>query len=104
MHLADFATAVGALVFALLLLGLVFIAVATALKGKWWTFLLGIPISVLWFVGAMCIAKPDSFWARHFYGPEKLNRARARFPTRQDDYEPAVSRASRGVSGWRIGG
>jgi signal peptidase I len=53
-------------------------AVVTALKGKWWTLLLGLALWPTWIVGALRLAKPDSFWARRFYDGHKQARARAR--------------------------
>jgi hypothetical protein len=41
-------------------------------------------------VGASRLAKPDSYWARRFYEPAKLERARQRFPDRADYVPPPV--------------
>ena len=37
-----------------------------------------VPLAGLW--GALRLGKPGSPWARRWYGPEKIERARARFP------------------------
>lgn len=51
----------------------------TALKSRWGWFLLGLlTAGLIWPVTALMIAKPDSPWARSFYGPPKLARARRR--------------------------
>lgn len=59
---------------------MVFVLV-TLLKGKLVTGLLGIPVTLVAWVGAFRLAKPDSFWARRFYrdGP-KARRSLERFP------------------------
>lgn len=53
--------------------------VVCLLKGKLITGLLGMVIPVIGPVGAIRLAKPESFWARRFYGPEKAQRAQQRF-------------------------
>jgi hypothetical protein len=56
-------------------------AVVTALKGQW--LLLGAGLLVLglvWLIAAFRLARPNSYWARHFYSPEKRERSRARSP------------------------
>jgi signal peptidase I len=53
-------------------------AVITALKGKWWTLLLGVALWPAWIVGAIRLAKPGSLWARRFYDEDKRVRAQAR--------------------------
>jgi hypothetical protein len=50
-------------------------AVICGLKGKWWMIIL-FPL-----LGACRLAKPDSWWARRFYNPEKQARASMRFAT-----------------------
>ncbi|MBI1378575.1 MAG: hypothetical protein GC157_13995 [Frankiales bacterium] len=49
------------------------------LKGKLVTGLVGLAMTILSLVGAIRLAKPDSFWARRFYSPAKMERASARF-------------------------
>jgi heme O synthase-like polyprenyltransferase len=56
-------------------------AVVTGLKGHW--ALLGAGILVLglvWLIAAFRLARPNSYWARRFYSPEKLERSQARYP------------------------
>ena len=48
------------------------------LKGKLVIGLAGLPLPTLSFLGAVRLAKPESFWARRFYGEGKLARAAAR--------------------------
>ena len=51
----------------------------TALKGRWGWFLLGLlTAGLIWPVTGLLVAQPDSPWARSFYGPPKLARARRR--------------------------
>lgn len=47
-------------------------------KGKYATTVLGLFIPFVSLVGAVRLADPSSAWARRHYGPEKLERARAR--------------------------
>jgi hypothetical protein len=49
--------------------------VMCALKGKWGMLFGGFFIHPLWFVGAIRLAKPKSWWARKRYGSEKFGRA-----------------------------
>jgi hypothetical protein len=39
-------------------------------------------MGLIWFGTAFLIATPDSVRGRRFYGPEKMGRARQRFPRR----------------------
>jgi hypothetical protein len=54
------------------------------LKGKrawaFWGF-----VTWLHWIPVFRLAKPESWWARRFYGDRKLARAFARFPTKQAD-------------------
>ena len=59
-------------------------AVVTALKRKWWFFGLGFAINLLWYIGAIRLAKPDSYWARRFYSPTKMANAQERFASTVD--------------------
>ena len=52
-------------------------AVICVLKGKLVTAALGIVYQPIGFVGAFRLAKPESFWARHLYGPQSRRRARS---------------------------
>ena len=36
-------------------------------------------LGITWWIAAFRLAKPKSWWARHFYGPRKLARAEARW-------------------------
>jgi hypothetical protein len=36
-------------------------------------------LGITWWVAAFRLAKPGSWWARHLYGPRKLERAEARW-------------------------
>lgn len=47
----------------------------TAAKGKYGLVLLGILLHPAWWFGAVRLAKPQSFWARRFYGDQKMNDA-----------------------------
>jgi hypothetical protein len=72
-------------------IALAFIAVAlilpviNALKGKWWFALFaGIAVVsglglILGIVGAIRLAKPHSYWARHWYGEQKKAQTMQRF-------------------------
>jgi hypothetical protein len=57
-------------------------ATITWKKGQRAAFWLGFLLTgVVWLVAACRLARPDSPWARRFYGPEKMERARRRFAT-----------------------
>jgi hypothetical protein len=36
-------------------------------------------LGIAWWIAAFRLAKPESWWARHFYGPSKTVRAEARW-------------------------
>lgn len=36
-------------------------------------------LGIAWWIAALRLALPESWWARHFYGPRKLARAEARW-------------------------
>lgn len=56
-------------------------ATATVLKGQWPLFDAGFTwAGLVWWVAAFRLARPESWWARHLYGPVKLVRAEARYP------------------------
>jgi hypothetical protein len=76
------------LVFAIVVLWLS-VPLVCALKGKWWFALFGLAGGYLGLVGAIRLAKPDSYWARHWYGEAKTVKAERRFP------RPAVEPAPR---------
>ncbi len=48
------------------------------LKGKWGMFFLGLIFNPAWWIGALRLAKPDSWWAKQFYSPTELAQARFR--------------------------
>lgn len=63
-------------------------AVVTGLKGHVGLFVAGfLLVGVVWVIAALRLARPNSLWARRFYGPEKLGRSRARYR----DVDPAAS-------------
>jgi hypothetical protein len=77
--------------------------VVALFKGKWGAMLLGLAAAfvtagvgtLLWFIPAFRLAKPDSTWARAFYGrrPEKMRLSRERFPPEPTSH-PSPSPAS----------
>jgi signal peptidase I len=56
--------------------------VVTGLKGKWGTLAVGVLTGIPWFFGAVRLAKPQSWWARRYYGDETMSRARVRAESR----------------------
>ena len=77
---SDILSTTGAILFAVALLTLLIICpIITAMKGKGGVFVLGIMFHPCWAFGAIRLAKPDSYWARRFYGPDKIRLARIRF-------------------------
>jgi hypothetical protein len=49
-------------------------------KGQRAAFFLGfLLLGMVWVVAACRLARPSSWWARRFYGPEKMQRALDRF-------------------------
>ncbi|HET7444055.1 MAG TPA: hypothetical protein VFJ57_05290 [Solirubrobacterales bacterium] len=52
----------------------------TALKGQWLLFVAGwLTLGIVWWIAAVRLARPGSWWDRHRYGPEKRQRARQRY-------------------------
>lgn len=49
-------------------------------------------VSAVGFLGAIRLAKPDSYWARRYYDDAKRAKARARFPS--DSPVPPTGRVS----------
>lgn len=48
-------------------------------KGQRAAFFLGfVLLGMIWIVAACRLARPSSWWARRFYGPAKMQRARHR--------------------------
>ena len=73
--------------------------VVALLKGKLATALIGFFVPLVAFVGAVRLAKPDSFWARRRYGEDKLARATKRFGA---DYQARRERLRDLMSGQRM--
>jgi len=71
-----------------LLLGVIYgVAGVTVAKGHVALFFAGLlTIGLVWLIAAPRLAKPNSPWANRFYGSEKLERSRRRYP----DIEPAA--------------
>ena len=53
------------------------------LKGKLITGLIGLPVPVVSLVGAIRLAKPESYWARRYYDEARTARSHARFDDEQ---------------------
>jgi hypothetical protein len=52
----------------------------TALKRQWLLFAAGwLTIGIVWWIASVRLARPESWWARRFYGPAKLARAQRRY-------------------------
>lgn len=57
-------------------------------KGQWPLFDAGFnTVGFVWWFAAVRLARPESWWARHLYGPRKLARAEARYPESLDEEE-----------------
>ncbi len=56
----------------------VLICLVCLLKGKLVMGLAGLPAPLFSYIGALRLAKPESFWARRFYGEKRLARAHRR--------------------------
>ncbi len=74
--------------------------VVCLLKGKLITGLLGFVVPVVGLVGAIRLAKPDTYWARRFYDEKKQARAGERFDA---DYQARRERLRDVVSGGNSG-
>ncbi|HWL32524.1 MAG TPA: hypothetical protein VNP89_02865 [Gaiellaceae bacterium] len=72
------ATAGGILFVVTLLLAVGASIVICAMKGKWGMVFGGVVLHLLWYVGAIRLAKPNSWWARRFYDASKLATAQSR--------------------------
>jgi hypothetical protein len=56
-------------------------AAITAAKGHVALFFAGLlTIGLVWVIAAVRLAKPNSPWARRYYGPAKLDRSKRRYP------------------------
>ena len=52
----------------------------TALKRQWLYLAAGwLTIGLVWWIACFRLARPQSWWARRFYGAEKLARAHRRY-------------------------
>jgi hypothetical protein len=52
----------------------------TLSKRQWVEFFLGFFLpGIVWMIASCRLARPSSWWARRFYGPEKMQRALRRF-------------------------
>lgn len=69
------ATAAGIGATAVAVVAHVAVCVVCLLKGKLVIGLAGLPLPTVSFIGAVRLAKPDSFWARRWYGQKKLAKA-----------------------------
>lgn len=58
----------------------VMLCIICLLKGKNVIGILGLAIPLLGDFGSFRLAKPESYWAKRFYGDKKMGRARGRFP------------------------
>lgn len=65
-------------IFTAVLVHLLF-CVVCLLKGKLVMGLAGLPVPLFSYIGVFRLAKPESFWARRFYGEKKLARAARRY-------------------------
>ena len=55
-------------------------ATVTGLKGQWALLAAGfLTIGFVWMIAAFRLARPDSWWSRRFYGPDKMVRAQHRY-------------------------
>jgi len=70
-----------AILITILFAAVVALLVINLLKGKPGMALAGLVIHVTWYIGAVRLAKPNSWWARRYYvgeAEDKLQRAVAR--------------------------
>jgi hypothetical protein len=50
------------------------------MKGHDWLVGFGwLTFGITWWIGALKLARPESWWARHLYGPRKMTRAEDRY-------------------------
>ena len=64
--------------------------IVCGMKGKWGFVLLGFALPVLWIVGAVKLAKPRSWWARHRYGDATLSEAEQHFVLSRRERRPQL--------------
>jgi hypothetical protein len=59
--------------------------IVTALKRQWLLFAAGwLTIGLVWWIASLRLARPESWWARRFYGQDKLARAQSRYGAATD--------------------
>jgi len=70
-----------AIAYAVTLWGLLLVPmVITGLKRQWLLFAAGwLTLGLVWWIASLRLAHPESWWARRFYGGDKLSRARERY-------------------------
>jgi hypothetical protein len=55
-------------------------ATVTALKGHWMLFIAGfLTVGIVWWIAMFRLGTPESWWARRFYGDQKLARSTDRY-------------------------
>jgi len=69
---------IGVLVVVVLLAAALAGLVVTVLKRKWGSLVVGFVFTPVWWVAATRLARPKSWWARHYYGEAKVERAERR--------------------------
>ena len=79
---------IGVLVVVVLLAAALLGLVVTALKRKWGSMVVGFVFTPVWWVAAVRLGRPNSWWARRFYGDSKSARAERR--SRSGRYRVAV--------------
>jgi hypothetical protein len=61
-------------------------ATITALKGQWALFGAGwLTLGIVWWIAALRLARPGSWWARHLYDSDKLARSQSRYGVTTSD-------------------
>lgn len=64
-----------------------FLGPVTIAEMKGQSFLVGagwFTLGIAWWIAAFRLARPESWWARHLYGPRKMARSVARYG--EDEY------------------
>ena len=68
------------------------LVLACVLKGKYRLSVLALPIPAVALAGAIRLARPGSFWARHWYSAARTARATERAARFDDRWRPAIDR------------
>ena len=89
----------GAIALVLVIVTFVVLIVVSIMKGKYKLALFGAFIPLCALVAAVRLARPESRWAKRHYGPEKLERARARTAAYDARFGPATAWVSDFVAG-----